>query len=128
MKVLKIAVLMLVMVTMMIFGGLVTMVTVADEEDETVITEEVAEVAEDVEIEEDVEEPAATSVDDEEVIEEQVDNTPQGIIESQTDLVVDYIKVIDSYGSWGAYYVHSDGDLYCITIDEGVVDVCVILN
>ena len=51
------------------------------------------------------------------------------IIEEQTGLCVDEVRVMDEYGdAWGAYYCYCDGDIYCITIDDGLVDVCQILN
>ena len=53
----------------------------------------------------------------------------QATIESQTGLQVDGIKVMEEYGdAWGAYYCYCDGDIYCITLDDGAVDVCQILN
>ena len=127
-------VLVMMMMVMVTFGGLITTGVSADTPtDEEVIAEDVVEDVvedtEDVEVIEVVEEPAVENENDDEVyVEEENDGTPKGIIESQTGLVVDYIKTIDSYGNWGAYYCHCDGDLYCITIKAGQVDVCVILN
>ena len=56
--------------------------------------------------------------------------SPADIIDMQTGLHVDYIKTIDTYskGDWAAYYVHSDGDIYVITIKRGTVDVVAQLN
>jgi hypothetical protein len=127
MKTIKIMILVSVMMVMVAFGGLVTTNVAADEPTaEPAITEEVI-------VEEDAEEPAEEVVEEpaEEVEvadDEDSELTPAEIITSQRGLHVDYIEVIDSYGNWGAYYCHCDGDLYCITIKNGTVDVCVILN
>lgn len=63
-----------------------------------------------------------------ETVETKADNTPAGIIESQTGLTVDSVKKVDSYGSWAFYEVFADGDIYAITIKAGAVDVVQILN
>lgn len=129
-------VLVMTMFVMTTFGGMITVGVSADtptEDIEEVAVEEVIdEVAEEEVIEDDVEEVEAVEEENENNDEQYnkycKEDTPKGIIEEQTGLTVDYIQTIDSYGSWGAYYCHCDGDLYCITIDEGVVGVCVILN
>lgn len=118
MKTIKIMILVSTMMVMVAFGGLITDNAKADDEftAEPIATEEV--------IEDVADEPAEEVVDEEETEE----LTPAEIITSQTGLCVDYIETIDSYGSWGAYYCHCDGDLYCITIKNGSVGVCAILN
>jgi len=57
------------------------------------------------------------------VIEEQMQK-----ILSAPELTIDIVEIIDSWKTWTCYYVQADGDLYCITMKKGVIDVCVILN
>lgn len=53
----------------------------------------------------------------------------ESTIEEQTGLEVTGIKVMEEYEDvWGAYYVYADGDIYCVTLDDGQVDICQILN
>lgn len=57
--------------------------------------------------------------------------THKDIILHDTDLqVIDYMRLIDKSTKykWYVYYIHSDGDLYVITIKNKHVDVCCILN
>lgn len=122
MKAVKIMLIAVLVSTSVLIGSTVNMVSSADEvvEPAEVVVEEEEVAEEEVVVEE--------SVD---VAEESVetDNSPKGIIERETGLVVDHVKTIDTYkGVWGAYYCHCDGDLYCITIDEGHVDVVAQLN
>lgn len=123
MKSIKIMLVAVLMSTSVLIGGTVNMVSSADE-----VVEPAEVVVEEVEEEEVAEEEVVV---EESVAEEfvETDNSPKGIIERETGLVVDHVKTIDTYkGVWGAYYCHCDGDLYCITIDEGHVDVVAQLN
>ena len=56
------------------------------------------------------------------------DTSEVDIIEADTGLHVESIKLMDRYGEWAAYYVQADGDLYVITVGGGAVDVCSQLN
>ncbi len=56
------------------------------------------------------------------------DTSQKTIIEEQTGLTVDYIKPIEKYNRWAAYYVEADGDIYCVTVVREKVEVCQILN
>ena len=46
----------------------------------------------------------------------------------QTGLTIDNVQIIETYRNWACYYVEADGDLYVITMNKGIVDVCQILN
>lgn len=50
------------------------------------------------------------------------------IMEEQTGLNIDNVQIVDEWKAWVCYYVEADGDLYTITMQRGVVDVCQILN
>lgn len=50
------------------------------------------------------------------------------VMEEQTELSIDNVQIVDSWKAWVCYYVEADGDLYVITMQRGVVDVCQILN
>ena len=127
MRTLKMMVLVMAMSTMFMFGGFITDGVQADEAtSEEVVVEDVIE--EDVVEEEVVEEEVETYDGDEIEDVDGEDDTPQGIIESQTGLYVDYIKWIEGNGSWDAWYVEADGDIYAITIKDGIVDVVAQLN
>lgn len=56
------------------------------------------------------------------------DTSQKELIIEQTGLVVDYIRLIEKYNRWAAYYVEADGDIYVITVVREKVDVCQILN
>lgn len=104
------------------FGGFITDGVLADEPE--VIEQEVVE-QEVIEETAAPDEPEATEPEVEQV---EPEPTPENIIERDTGLVVDSVKQFDSYGDWSAFEVFADGDIYCITIDGGHVDVCQILN
>lgn len=56
------------------------------------------------------------------------DTSQKELMEEQTGLHIDYVKPIEKYNRWAAYYVEADGDMYVITVVREQVDVCQILN
>lgn len=72
-----------------------------------------------------------TNVEDCVIIIEEDEPTVEDVIMNECGLtVIDYVALIDSYedGNWYAYYIHSDGDCYVITLKNNHVDVCCQLN
>lgn len=133
MRTLQIMILVATMAVMTAFGGMITDGTHAEEENDAVSVEEV--VVEEATVEEETT-PTEDVYTEEVVVEENENNdecykanaTVEEIIEADTGLVVDKVKLVDSYGNWAFYEVFADGDIYAVTIKANSVDVCVILN
>lgn len=136
MKALKTIVITGAMIVTLTAGGIMT-AGVSATEPETVEPEAVEMIEPETteEIEPDALEPETAETEEPETTEPtaetvtaKADNTPAGIIESQTGLTVDSVKQFDNYGNWAAYEVFVDGDIYAVTIKAGRVDVVQILN
>lgn len=110
-------------------GGL--LVNCCNATDKDVAVEPTTEVVEETteSTQEEVTEP--TTEPTTEVVEETKELTQKEIILRDTKLsTIDFIKLIDKSKNheWYAYYIHSDGDIYVVTIRGDHVDVCCMLN
>lgn len=110
-------------------GGL--LVNYCNATDEDVAVEPTTEVVEETTepTQEEVTEP--TTEPTTEVVEETKELTQKEIVLRDTKLsTIDFIKLIDKSKNheWYAYYIHSDGDIYVVTIRGDHVDVCCMLN
>ena len=143
-RVITMAVLVFVMGTMMLLGSALTLTGECEDTEDTVASEitEVDEASDDEEVIEEAEadqietaepepvEEVAEPEPEAEVVPFCTELMPADIIDMQTGLHVDYIKLIDKYpkGHWAAYYLCADGDVYVVTIKNDNVDVCCQLN
>lgn len=50
------------------------------------------------------------------------------LLEEQTGLSIDVVRIMEYWKTWYCYYVEADGDLYVITVKNKVVDVISQLN
>ena len=121
----------IVMACSVVCGGL--LVNWCNAESDGVVVEPSTEIVEPEELPT-VDEPEEPQTADEPTVEtEQVTKAPthEDIILRDSGLAtIDYMKLIDKSKNhnWYAYYIHSDGDLYVVTIRNDRVDVCCILN
>lgn len=129
----KKALMIMLMITMFIAGGMVFAECSADTPEEIapeeVVTVEPAEPEEEPEEEQEaVEEEAEEPEEPEQEAEAPEANTPEEIIAEDTGLQVDEARRVDGYKDWSFYEVFADGDIYAITIKGEHVDVVTQIN